>query len=188
MGETYGAAIDFVMQKGPGPRTLQSHWREDCALGCQDSWGACRKVPISNSSVLQQTIDRCTRCQEGPVHVAVRLGSVDMVQHMVECHDGCMWINYVSPPAPVGRGAAPLHIAAATGNVLMVMTLLRLGASVFQRNSDQLTPLEVAMSRQRDDIARALMGASPEPDNFWETPEGCNPVPRMMPSPVPPQV
>lgn len=53
--------------------------------------------------------------------------------------------------------ATPLHLAACSGNLVMVQRLLRNGAKILDKNIDGLTPIHLAALSSHSEVVRVLV-------------------------------
>ncbi|CEF61226.1 Ankyrin repeat and Ankyrin repeat-containing domain-containing protein [Strongyloides ratti] len=87
-----------------------------------------------------------------PFHEAVQCGSKDVVEYLYTENVECI-------SAVNNQGISALHIAAATGNMEIVVFLASKGADyngIMMRGDKLMTPLDIAESRNHEDVANFL--------------------------------
>jgi ankyrin repeat protein len=90
---------------------------------------------------------------ESPLIAAVRLGSTESVQQLLDAG---------ADTEAVWRGYTPLGLAVSQGNALLTQLLLRAGANPNRANTDGDTPLHAAIRKGHLDTVRVLARARPD--------------------------
>ncbi|WVZ75347.1 hypothetical protein U9M48_023408 [Paspalum notatum var. saurae] len=103
--------------------------------------------------------------RDTPLAYAVREGSVDVVQYLLD--------HNANPDSPNGKGSTPLHYAAAGGNCEIVKALLSKGANV-DSNGDTGTPLHNAAFFKRDGAMKILLDHHADCNKIFNT--VCTPL------------
>lgn len=87
---------------------------------------------------------------ESPLHGAAACGHVEMVEYLVSAGAN------VNIQAEATRGFSPLHWAAGWGGLEPTVALVKAGANVHAKDAYGLTPEQIAVEHQRNDVADFL--------------------------------
>ncbi|OXU19926.1 hypothetical protein TSAR_009955 [Trichomalopsis sarcophagae] len=112
-----------------------------------------KKQPIT---VLKQRLQRrykvnqrCNCCGESPLHVAVRLNSVELLNLLA--------INKARFNGINKRGETPLHVACEINNENMAARLLDLRSSPYRANNNGETCMEVCLRKGHIEVAETIL-------------------------------